>query len=45
MLYQKTGKQSTSSNGSHGQGHGHALKLQAANEQAKTQNSIEPVSS
>jgi hypothetical protein len=44
-LHHQTGKQSTSSYGSHGQGHGQAPKLQTANEQPKIQNSIEPVSS
>jgi hypothetical protein len=35
--HHQTGKQSTSSNGSHGQGHGQAPKLQTANEQLKIQ--------
>ncbi len=44
-LYQKTGKQSLSSNGSNGQGHGQAPQVQATNEQPKIQKSMEPVSS
>ncbi len=40
-----TGEQSTSSNGSHGQGYGQAPKLQTANEQPKIQKSMEPASS
>jgi hypothetical protein len=44
-LHHKTGKQSTSSNGSHGQGHGQAPQLKTAHEQPKTQKNMEPVSS
>jgi hypothetical protein len=43
--HHQSGKRSTSSNGSHGQGHGQAPKLQTANEQPKIQKSMEPVSS
>jgi hypothetical protein len=43
--HHKAGKQSPSSNGSHGQGHGQAPQLQANNEQPKIQKSMEPVSS
>jgi hypothetical protein len=39
------GKQSPSSNGSNGQGHGQAPQLQATNKMPKIQNSMEPVSS
>jgi hypothetical protein len=45
MPHHQTGKQSTSNNGSHGQGHGQAPKLQTATEQPKIQKSMEPVSS
>ena len=41
----KAGKQSPSSNVSHGQGHGQAPQLQAINEQPKIQKSMELVSS
>ncbi len=44
-LHHKTRKQSPSSNGSHGQGHGQAPQLQTANEQPKIQKSMEPISS
>ncbi len=43
--HHQPGKQSTSSNGSHGQGHGQAPQLQTAHEQPKIHKSMEPVSS
>ncbi len=43
--HHQTGKRSTSSNCSHGQGHRQAPKLQTANEQPKIQKSMKPVSS
>jgi hypothetical protein len=43
--HHKTGKQSPSSNGSHGQGHGLAPQLQTADEQPKIQKNMDPVSS
>ncbi len=43
--HHKAGKQSPSSNGSHGQWHEQAPQLQATNEQPKIQKSMEPVSS
>jgi hypothetical protein len=43
--YLKTGKQSSLSNGSNGQGHRQAPQLQATNEQPEIQKSMEPVSS
>jgi hypothetical protein len=45
MPHHKAGKQSQSSNGSHGQGHGQAPQLKATNEQPKILKSMEPVSS
>ncbi len=45
MSHHRAGKQSPSSNGSHGQGHGQAPQLQATNEQPNIQKSMEPVSS
>jgi hypothetical protein len=44
-LNHKTEKQSPSSNGSYGQGHGQAPQLQTANEQPEIQKSMEPLSS
>jgi hypothetical protein len=45
MLHHQTGKRSTFSNGSHGQGHRQAPQLQTAHEQPRIQKSMEPVSS